>query len=475
MKFSKLESVMADHGVNTLAEIARFLETTPQAVSNWKARDQVPFHIVDKVRSLLNNNKDHGITGIIEKGILKNEKINFSDLLLILAEQIKVIFVVLFISVFFTITHIQFIKQPLYLSTSKILLSQQNVAPSGISGIASQFGVNFNQMSTTDLSSPSLFPDLIKSRIFAKRILEKSFYSEKHNKSLSLLAIFTHGTDDPIFGQDTLIHQASGKLQSVIKLDKQGPFSELTVELDEPRFARELNRAILDELQSLNRFFKMQSTTEKISFIQNRIKSVSLDLEIYEQQLRSFREKNRQISSPALQLEEERLLRDVDIQKNLFITLKQQLELAKIEEVQGSSVVQILDEPTLPIGPSNKNLNPSLILSVVIGLLLGILLGFLRSYINSDDIDERRKFRRIKNFIKKKTKDVVLDRRISGIISLILIIGLPYWLGHRSQDPVFFNLYSAKLMFIISFYLISLLFFLFVYIKLSKQQKIKSN
>ena len=56
MKFSKLESVMADHGVNTLAEIARFLETTPQAVSNWKARDQVPFHIVDKVRSLLNNN-----------------------------------------------------------------------------------------------------------------------------------------------------------------------------------------------------------------------------------------------------------------------------------------------------------------------------------------------------------------------------------------------------------------------------------
>ena len=103
MKFSKLESLMADSGINTLAEIARFLETTPQAVSNWKARDQVPFHIVDKVRGLLNN-KDRNVTGIIEKGILKSEKINFSDLLLILAEQIKVIFVILFISVFSKLT-----------------------------------------------------------------------------------------------------------------------------------------------------------------------------------------------------------------------------------------------------------------------------------------------------------------------------------------------------------------------------------
>ena len=46
--------------------------------------------------------------------------------------------------------------------------------------------------------------------------------------------------------------------------------------------------------------------------------------------------KNRQISSPALLLEQERLSRDLDIQKNIFLTLKQQLELAKIEAVQES-------------------------------------------------------------------------------------------------------------------------------------------
>ena len=49
MNFSKLEKIMTENGVNSLAEIARALSTTPQAVSNWKARDQVPHRIAAKL------------------------------------------------------------------------------------------------------------------------------------------------------------------------------------------------------------------------------------------------------------------------------------------------------------------------------------------------------------------------------------------------------------------------------------------
>ena len=38
MNFTDLESIMYKKGVKSLAEIARALDTTPQAVSNWKAR-----------------------------------------------------------------------------------------------------------------------------------------------------------------------------------------------------------------------------------------------------------------------------------------------------------------------------------------------------------------------------------------------------------------------------------------------------
>ena len=49
MKFSDFEEIMHSNGVNTLADIARVLDTTPQAVSNWKSRDQVPYHIENKI------------------------------------------------------------------------------------------------------------------------------------------------------------------------------------------------------------------------------------------------------------------------------------------------------------------------------------------------------------------------------------------------------------------------------------------
>ena len=49
MNFSELETLMSSRGVTTLAEVARALNTTPQAVSNWKARNQVPHHVVAKL------------------------------------------------------------------------------------------------------------------------------------------------------------------------------------------------------------------------------------------------------------------------------------------------------------------------------------------------------------------------------------------------------------------------------------------
>ena len=49
MRFIEFEKIMNERGVFSLAEIARFLHTTPQAVSNWKSRDQIPNHIALKI------------------------------------------------------------------------------------------------------------------------------------------------------------------------------------------------------------------------------------------------------------------------------------------------------------------------------------------------------------------------------------------------------------------------------------------
>ena len=41
---------MNSRGIFTLAEVSRYPNTTLKAVSNWKSRDQIPFHIVARLR-----------------------------------------------------------------------------------------------------------------------------------------------------------------------------------------------------------------------------------------------------------------------------------------------------------------------------------------------------------------------------------------------------------------------------------------
>ena len=483
MNFSELEQLMSSRGVTTLADIARALSTTPQAVSNWKARNQVPYHIVANLnktsQSPAGNPQTSAGPPIYSSLVTSHESqfyeentISLSDILLTLAEQLKVIVLVPFITVFLTFTYVQFIQQPQYVSWATVLLpSSSGGNLGGLAGLASQFGVNVPTGASADLSSPSLFPELLRSRTFAEKILDKKFYTKEFGKELSLLAILTHGDDPPEVGRDTLVTNALSSLEAILEFDQDptSTFSVIKVTASEPLFAKALAEVTLAELEALNRFYKSQTVNEKTSFISNRIYSVENDLESSETRLKEFNERNRQISSPALQLEQERLARDLEIQKGIYLTLKQQLELAKIEEIQEASIVQILDKPQIAMGPSNKKLKLSVLLAGVLGISLGIMFGFIRSYLDNNDMEERKKLRRTKHFLKKKIKDLFKDRRIAGIVSGFMLIGLPLFLGYESKNPVFFGMYSAKLMIINTIYVLGLLSSTYLFIQLTRK------
>ena len=115
MNFSEFEKLMNSNGITSLAEIARFLNTTPQAVSNWKARNQIPNHIVLKINSSttnfinIENNDEMKLSGYPQNNFsqsLLNEinSVSLSDILLIIAQQLKLILLTSFVTVFLTFT-----------------------------------------------------------------------------------------------------------------------------------------------------------------------------------------------------------------------------------------------------------------------------------------------------------------------------------------------------------------------------------
>ena len=72
------------------------------------------------------------------------------------------------------------------------------------------------------------------------------------------------------------------------------------------------------------------------------------DLTKSENSLKEFREKNRQVLSPNLLLEQERLIRDVQINSTIYTELRKQFELVKIEEVKNIPVINVMDPARAP-------------------------------------------------------------------------------------------------------------------------------
>ena len=94
MKFYELKKMLHEKlGIEHLADIARELGVSPQAVSNWKARNRVPYKYVSKIRNeIITKNyenrksyvkKDSNLKGDFQrKGILKSTlKRNFKGTL----------------------------------------------------------------------------------------------------------------------------------------------------------------------------------------------------------------------------------------------------------------------------------------------------------------------------------------------------------------------------------------------------------
>jgi len=89
--------------------------------------------------------------------------------------------------------------------------------------------------------------------------------------------------------------------------------------------------------------------------------------------LKEFRERNRRImDSPQLMLEQERLARDVQINSTVFIELKKQLEVAKIEEIKNIPIINVLDEARPAVARSSPRRTRSAVLTFFLSLAVAI-------------------------------------------------------------------------------------------------------
>jgi hypothetical protein len=82
---------------------------------------------------------------------------------------------------------------------------------------------------------------------------------------------------------------------------------------------------------------------EKVVFIQGRVDDIKSQLESSENEMLMFVQNNKNLNSPHLALKKDRIQRDISLYNQVFKTLSDQLELAKIDEQDNTSSIVILD------------------------------------------------------------------------------------------------------------------------------------
>ena len=235
--------------------------------------------------------------------------------------------------------------------------------------IFSDFSDIIENLGISELSSDNNFyiPDIIESKSLKKKIVNKTWNNERFDSSVNLIDYWEINKPswfgsfiqviNTYFNNFSLNTQLAYELETIEKLDKliyvdekNSGLIEIIVLMDEPKLSSDIANFIasyvVDYVSKEQRHF----ATKNKEYLSNRLLLSKNDLYNSENQLTTFRKKF-PIShdTPELQLSRLRLIRSVDVNQEVYITIKKQFELSKVEESKERLFINILDEASPPV------------------------------------------------------------------------------------------------------------------------------
>ncbi len=209
----------------------------------------------------------------------------------------------------------------------------------GLSDLAALAGVN---VGGGDGSLTKLYPTIIKSEVILSSVIYKHYQTKEFSQPVNLIQYWEIKDKTPELEYETALKSLKEQLE--VSADNKTQVTTLAIETPEPQLSSDIINTVIDELDKYIRTKRTTNAGNQRKFIEGRLEEVKSDLTKSENNLKEFREKNRiVIGSPQLLLEQERLLREAQMNAAIYTELKKQFEIAKIEEVKNIPVINVMD------------------------------------------------------------------------------------------------------------------------------------
>ena len=306
----------------------------------------------------------------------------------LLKNNLLIFFIVPIIFLLGSFMYVTYLKEYKFISQATILPTSDNSGVSGLQSLAQQFGVSMQlDKATKGLTSSIMFPEVLKSRLLAKEVLSKNFTTGKFGEDIKLINIIMDNKDKKDWTQreKTIAIDILRSMYDV-QVKRNNPLIVINTLTFEAQLSADLGVAFINVLDSIVNNIVKSQIKEKRLFINARIEEVNDQLIKSEEALKDFRIRNRNISSsPSLLLEQERLIRDEEVKTQVFINLKNQYELARIQEVGGGSMFQVLDFPEAAYRPVGLTRKKTYLYAIVFGFFISAILVFTIDWYKSNN------------------------------------------------------------------------------------------
>lgn len=252
---------------------------------------------------------------------------------------------------------------------------QGRVQNGALASIAAQFGVAA-ALSGDATRTPSFYSTLLNSTNLLARVVEQpvTVPNGSATKIEQLETYLRPRGDTPGKRRASAISKLLKHM--TVALDQKAGLVIVEVQLPHPSVAQAVAAALLRQVDTFNLRTRQGQASSERRFTEARLAEAGTELRVAEGALLNFLQGNRDFrSSPQLNYSYERLTRDVTLKQQIYTTLAEAYEQARIEEVRDTPVITVVDEPTLPLRPDPAPIGQAISAGLVAGFLVGALLG----------------------------------------------------------------------------------------------------
>ncbi len=313
--------------------------------------------------------------------------------------------------------------------TSEVKLLPEGTRQSASAGLARQFGLDIPRVQEEEGIATRYYPHIARSYPFLKEFIDYEIYVPKANRNMTLIEFFNDYHSETTFfsnvistvkkytihlpftvsgwferegsteesaseaeteeskdvekkiadGSGNVVRLSGRELRVVNRLrsrlsverDDDG-FLVLSVKMPCPEAAADLTEHATNSLVGYIKDYRTEKARNDLEFIQERYEEARERFEKSQENLARFRDETRGELTQLALTQEQRLQSEYDIAFNLYNTLANRLEEARLKLQEETPVVKVVEPAVVSRSPSEPNRELILAIYTVLGIFIGL-------------------------------------------------------------------------------------------------------